>query len=161
MTDRRESGFDTEAGYAAAIDTVLAVTRQDVCAFDRDLVRMELESPARCEVLGRILASGRDSRLRVVLHDPGPLERHSPRLMKLLQHQSDRVEVRQTPKRLRHVADCFILGDARSGVVRFHAQHARGKCLIDDAEGIRPWQERFEELWEAATPCLAPTRLGL
>ena len=35
MTENREQGFDGEAGYAAAIDAVLAATRQDICVFDR------------------------------------------------------------------------------------------------------------------------------
>jgi len=161
MTGMPEQDFDTEAGYVAAIDAVLAVTQEALCVFDGDLARMELERQARCETLARILGACRESRLRIVLHDPAPLERHSPRLLKLLRDHSDRTEVRQTPKQLRHLADCFMLADARHGVVRFHSQHARGKCFIGDGEAARPWHERFEELWEAAIPCLAPTRLGL
>jgi len=161
MTDGQERSFDTEAGYASAIDAVLTAVHQSVCVFDSDLMRMGLEQPARCEVLGQILAARHDSRLRIVLHDHRPLERGGPRLLKLLQRHADSMEVRQTPKQLRHLADCFLLGDARHGVVRFHAQQSRGKCFLDDANAAQPWQQRFDELWEAATPCLAATRLGL
>ncbi|MFA6445478.1 MAG: hypothetical protein WCV99_24330, partial [Sterolibacterium sp.] len=103
----------------------------------------------------------RDSRLRIVLHDPEPLARRSPRLVKLLQRHPGAMEVRQTPKPLRHLADCFLLGDARHGVVRFHAQQPRGKSFLDAAEEAQPWQRRFDELWEVAAPCLAATRQGL
>ncbi|MCX7174291.1 MAG: hypothetical protein NT159_10280 [Proteobacteria bacterium] len=161
MTDSQTRGFDTEAGYAAAIDVLLAATHQDVCVFDNDLARMGLEQPARCEMLARILASRRDSRLRIVLHEPGPLERGSPRLLNLLQRHAEIMEVRRSPKPLRHLADCFLLGDARHGVVRFHARQPRGKFFLDDVEAAQPWQQRFDELWEAAIPCLPPTRLGL
>lgn len=153
--------FDSEAGYAAAIDALLAATRQDLCVFDADLTKMDLEQPARSAMLERLLASRRDTRLRIVLHSLGPLEQRSPRLLKLLQRHPGAMEVRQTPKPLRHLADCFLLGDARHGVVRFHAQQPRGKCFIDDAEAAQPWQQRFEDLWEAATPGISATRLGL
>lgn len=161
MTPTPEQGFDTEAGYAAAIDSVLAGTRTAVCIFDRDMLRMGLEQPARSELLRHLLGASPNNHLRIVLHDPRSLERASPRLLKLLQLHPDRMEVRQTPKPLRHLADCFLLSDTRHGVVRFHAQQSRGKFFIDDIEATQPWQKRFDELWEAATPCLAPTRLGL
>lgn len=154
-------GFDSEAGYALAIDALLAATRQELCVFDADLRSMDLERPGRSAMLERLLAARRDFRLRIVVHDPGPLERCSPRLFKLLQRHADRMEVRQTPKQLRHLADCFLLGDALHGVVRFHAQQPRGKCFLDDAEAAQPWHKRFDELWEAATPCISATRLGL
>lgn len=154
-------GFDSEAGYAVAIDALLAATRQDLCVFDADLANMGLEQPARSEMLERLLASRRDSRLRIVVHDPEPLERRSPRLLKLLQRHPGAMEVRQTPKPLSHLADCFLLGDARHGVVRFHAQQPRGKCFLDDAEATQPWRQRFEDLWEAATPGISASRLGL
>jgi len=161
MSGVPEQGFDTEAGYVAAIDAVLAVTQQSLCVFDGDMVRMGLEQPARCESLGHILASSGDHPLRIVVHDRKPLERASPRLLKLLQRHPDRMEVRQTPKSLRHLADCFLLGDARHGVVRFHAQQPRGKLFLDDVDATLPWQMRFDELWEAATSGISATRLGL
>lgn len=163
MTDRSDQAqsFDTEAGYAAAIDKVLAATRETIWVFDGDLTRMALEQAARCAALGVIVASRPESRLRIVLHDPRPLERSSPRLLQLLRLHSDRIEVRQTPKPLRHLSDCFLLGDVGHGVVRFHALHARGKYFIDSAADLQPWRQRFEALWESATPCLAVTRLGL
>jgi hypothetical protein len=161
MTAGREQSFDTEADYAAAIDAVLIATQQSVCVFDNDLVGMGLEQPARCTTLGQILSAHPEGRLRMVLHDPQPLERGMPRLLKLLQRHSDRMEVRQSPLQLRHLSDCFLLGDVGHGVLRFHARHARGKYLLDDVDALQPWHQRFAELWEAATPCLGATRLGL
>jgi len=161
MTDGREQSFDTEAGYAAAIDAVLTATQLSVCVFDNDLVGMGLELPARCATLGQILSAHPEGRLRMVLHDPQPLERGMPRLLKLLQRHSDRMEVRQTPKQLRHLADCLLLGDARHAMVRFHRQQPRGKYFLDDVDATLTWQMRFDELWEAATSGISATRLGL
>lgn len=156
-----EQSFDGETAYLAVIDALLEHTQHELCVFDRDLTRMGLEQATRCETLGRLLASRRDCRLRIVVHDPGPLERNSPRLMRLMRLYPDGVAVRQTPKELRQLADCFLLADRQHGIVRFHAQHARGNFISDDADAIRPWQQRFEELWDAAQPSLTATRLGL
>ena len=67
MTSLAEQPFDTEVGYLAAIDAVLAATRREVCVFHRDLAGMGLGQVARCDTLGRILAASRDNRLRIVL----------------------------------------------------------------------------------------------
>ena len=151
----------SEQAYRRSIDRLLAATSLVVCVFDRDLINLQLEYPARCEVLTRLLAARADARLRLVLHDPLPLEKCMPRMLNLLRRHSATTEVRQTPQQLRGLADCFLLGDAKHGVVRFHALQARGKCFFDDVETANLWQTRFNELWEVALPCRLATRLGL
>ena len=58
-----------------------------------------------------------------------------PRLIALMRDYGTPVEVRATPEHLRHLADRWVLADGRSGTIRFHADHARGKCIADDAGG--------------------------
>lgn len=153
--------FDSEAGYRQAIDATLAAARQEIRIFDRDLERMALEEADRAALLAAFLAGGRDRRLLIALHDPEPLLRRCPRLIALIRRHSHAVEVRQTPDHLRTLPDCQVLADMSQGTLRTHADHPRGKRIVDDANEIHPWWQRFDELWNASHPCSPATALGL
>jgi hypothetical protein len=150
--------FDSEAGYRAAIALTLAGARHEIRIFDRDLRSMGLEERTQVDLLDAFLGASRDRRLHVILHDAGPLQARLPRLLTLMRDHADQVEVRLTPDHLRHLADCWVLADQASGVIRFHADHARGKRVSEAPAEIKPWWQRAEDLWgesEACTPWAA------
>lgn len=153
--------FASEAGYLQAVDGVLLGAVRELRLFDRDLIRLNLNTPTRIEHLTRFLSAGPTQRLSIVLHDPGPVERDQPRLVNLLRRFSPAIEFRQSPENLRHLADCLLLADKRDAVVRFHADHPRGKTLRHSPPEVHPYWQRFGELWELSAPCLSATVLGL
>jgi hypothetical protein len=160
MTESAEL-FDSEAAFRAAIDLTLVAACQEVRIFDRDLARMGLEDSAHVALLGRFLATSPDHRLRIVLHDPAPLANRSPRLIALMQSHGHAIEVRQTPEHLNQLADCWVLADQAHAAIRFHADQPRGKRIVASPAEVRPWWERFDELWEASTPCSPAAVTGL
>lgn len=153
--------FSSEADYRAAIDAVIAAAQCELCIFDRDLGRMRLEDLERSVSLERFLGRNPAVRIRVAVHEPSRLAAASPRLQALLRRYSQSIAFRQTPESLRHLADCLVLADGRHGVVRFHADHARGKVLLNDPDEIVQRQRRFDELWEVSGPCLGAAQTGL
>jgi len=100
-------------------------------------------------------------RIRIVLHDPGPLERDAPRMMQLISRFSHVIYARRSPDNLRHLADTHLLADESHGVRRFHVDHPRSALILDDPDYINPWRQRFEELWELSHPCLTVNITGL
>jgi hypothetical protein len=157
----RESRFDTRAEYAAALGDVLARSASEILVFDPDLEATGLRESSRVDALGRMLSDRRAAGLKFVLHESGYAERHCPRLLRLAALHVDRVVFRQSPEDLRHLRDCFILGDRRHAAIRFHSDHARGKLLIDAPEEVAHYARRFDELWALCVPILSPTKLGL
>ncbi|MFA4969100.1 MAG: hypothetical protein WC540_05675 [Sulfuritalea sp.] len=151
----------SETEYRRACDTVLALAEHEILIFDRDLTALRLEEKARLDVLARFLGTDNLRRIRVVLHDPGPLERNSPRLMQLFGRFSHCLDVRQSPGNLRHLADTHVLVDEKCGVRRFHVDQPRSALIVDDPSYIQPWQQRFDELWELSFPCLRFNTTGL
>jgi len=145
--------FDSEAGYQAAIDLTLAAAQHELRIFDRDLAHMGLDDRAHIAVLENFFAGGRDRTLRIVLHDTAVLESHLPRLLLLMRQQAANVEVRRTPDHLRHLADCWLLADEAHGAIRFHADHARGKCAIAAPTEVAAWWRRFDDLWQECEVC--------
>jgi hypothetical protein len=151
--------FDSEAGYRAAIDATILAARHELRLFDGDLGRMALDEASRNALLVGFLAADQNRRLRIVIHDPAPLRARHPRLLNLIRNHGHQIEIRQTPDHLRHLADRFVLADELHGTIRFHADHARGKRIGDDATEVHPYWQRFGDLWEESlfcTPSTAP-----
>jgi hypothetical protein len=153
--------FDSEAGYRAAIARTLAGARRELRLFERDLSRMGFDERAQVEILGGFLAAGRDRRLHVAVHDPAPLQSRLPRLLALLRDHASQVEVRVTPEHLRHLAESWVLADQESGVVRFHTDHARGKCVVAMSAEIKPWWQRADDLQAESEVCVPWAVAGL
>ena len=151
----------SEAGYRQACDTVLGRAEHEILIFDRDLRSLQLDHKPRLESLATFLTTDRLRRIRVVLHDPGPLHREAPRLMQLIARFSHLIDVRQSPDNLRHLADAHLLADDAQGVRRFHVDQPRSALILDDPAYIHPWRQRFEELWGLSHPCLQINTTGL
>lgn len=156
-----EIPFLDEAGFRTALDMVIAAAGHEIRMVDDRLERMRLDDAARAESLAQFLAATPMRRLHIVLHDPQYAETRSPRLHALIRRFPNSIEVRESSAEFKHVADCFLLADGIHGAIRFHRNHARGKLLRNAADEIHPLWQRFEELWRSATPCLAPTQIGL
>jgi hypothetical protein len=150
-----------EAEYRQACDTVLALAEREILIFDRDLAALRLDEESRIESLTRLLRRPGAPRIRMVLHEPGPLQHNAPRLRRLLTRFAHAIEVRQSPEHLRHLADMHLLVDAGNGVRRFHVDQPRSALVLDDASFLRPWRLRFEELWELSQPCFQVNTSGL
>lgn len=153
--------FTSEAEYRRACDIVLGQAGREMLIFDRDLAALRLEERPRLEALAGFLQADALRRIRIVLHDPGPVERNSPRLLRFIARFSHLIEVRQSPDNLRHLADTHVLIDDSHGVRRFHADQARSALILDDPAYLHPWRQRFEELWELSHPCLSVNATGL
>ena len=151
----------SEADYRQACDTVLARAETEILIFDRDLAALRLEESARLAALTGFLQKSPVSRVRMVLHDPGPVERKAPRLMQLIARFSHLIEARQSPDNLRHLTDTHLLADEGHGVRRFHVDQPRSALILDDPAYVSPWRQRFEELWALSLPCLRTTTTGL
>lgn len=151
----------SEAAYRQACDSVLSKAEHQVLIFDRDLAKLRLDEQARLEAMASFLRAGGARKIRIVLHDPGPLERNTSRLMQLIQRYSHLIEIRQSPDNLRHLADTHVIVDEGHGVRRFHVDQPRSALTLDDPISIHPWRKRFEELWMLSKPCLSMSTTGL
>ena len=156
-----ESRFDTYATYRQAVADAVTLARRELVVFDPDLRETGLESPDMEQALRAFLSAGRENRVRIVVHRPDEVERACPRLMAVQRLHGHGLSFRQSPEDLRHLSDCFLLADGRHAVIRFHADHARGKLLIEQPDEVSGWRRRFEDLWGLSVPAIASTTLGL
>jgi hypothetical protein len=156
--------FTSEGEYRAAIDAVIVTAQRELCIFDRDLFRMQLEDKGRAALLEQFLLgglAGNERRVRVVVREPSRLASSSPRLQALLRRFPQTLSFHQAPENLAHLADCLVLADGTHAAIRFHADHARGKRVMNDPEEVEPRMARFEAIWEVSEPCLWAAHTGL
>jgi hypothetical protein len=62
---------------------------------------------------------------------------------------------------LAHLRDCMIIVDGKHALIRFDRDQARSKLLIDEADELRPYIARFDEIWSAGGEPVRATALGL
>lgn len=156
-----ESRFDTYQDYRRAVTDLIALAQRELVIFDSDLGETGFESRAGIESVSRFLNVRRDNTMRVVLHNPDRVERNCPRLMALLKLRGHSISFRQSPEDLRRLTDCFMAADGRHALIRFHADHARGKLLIEQPDDVGGVWKRFDALWEISSPSLSGTTLGI
>ena len=151
----------SEAEYRDAVDELLGLAQTEICIFDRDLGRLALDAKDRSALIETFITTDSLRRLRIVLHDSAVVEGTSPRLRELIRRFPGRIELRQTPGELRHLADSLLLVDGQHGLIRFHVDHARSKRIMADPVELAGRLQRFEDLWEASVPLSLGTVLGL
>jgi len=156
-----ETRFESRTDYRLAIDQIIASANTQICIFDPDLLTPDFNDKARAESLAEFLSSGTVHNLRIVLHNTQHVIQRCPRIISLLKQFSHCFSIRETPDNLKKLADCFVLGDTTSVVVRFHTDYLRGKILMSEPEEVLGWATRFEELWAESLPAVPATQIGL
>ena len=148
------------AEYEAALDTALAKAQRSIRIFEYTLGR-GYNSPQRFDLLRRFLLASRRNRLQIVVHEPQTIDRNCPRILNLLRLHSHAISIHETHSNAKSVYDPFTVVDDHSFVHRFHFDEMRGLLALDDPIGTHAFAERFDEIWEASSPTVSATTIGL
>jgi hypothetical protein len=143
-----------------ALDEVLAQAQRTLRLFDRRL-GSAFDTVRRQELLGGFLRASRANRIRIVLHDASNLSRECPRLIGLLRSFSHAIAIQETQEQAKGVYDPFCIADDHHYLHRFHYDDTRALLALNDPQGAYTLVQRFEEIWEASTPAVSATTLGL
>jgi len=153
--------FESETEFQAAVDDLLETPGRELRVFDPDLRALRVDRPERIARLSHFLTVSRTRRIQIVVHDPGPLTRHYPRMMELLARYSHAIQVNRTHDEVRHLQDAFLVLDAHSYVRRPVARFFRGAIGIQDETEALVMRSRFTEIWSASYPGVSGSTLGL
>jgi hypothetical protein len=129
--------------------------------FDEDLSRLNLERREIAESLRAFLLRSPRNTLKIILKDPDPFLRRSPRLVQLLRDYPERMTVSVCPQHLSSLSDSLLLIDDEHALVRFHQDNVRAKAIFADRDECIPYTLRFEEIAREGGEPLATTPLGL
>ena len=155
-----ERKLEGQIEYDAAIDELIANAAHTVRIFDKSIGR-NFNSPRRYDLLSQLLLARRTNRVRIVLHDTTNIVRDCPRLMLLLKRFSHGLAIHKTLPTARRVYDPFAVADDTRFVHRFHYADVRGAATVGDVAATSLLIKRFDEIWEASTPSVSATTIGL
>lgn len=147
--------------YLVAFDELLGLARRELRIFDPDCAQLELNAPARNELVRQFLLASRDNRLLVVIHDPEHLRRACPRMLQTLAEFSAQLTIHESEGEAARAQDCFVLVDLEHFVRRPVAAQPRGVFAVNEYQDARLMRERFDEIWTSSVPSISATTLGL
>ena len=144
-----------------AFREILARAERSIDVFDKDLQRLPFEAREQAEILRKFLVVDDRRRLRIVLRDPEPFRRNSPRLMRLLADYPQRMQVQECSPQLASLSDSMLIVDGQHALIRFHQDNVRSKRLDDDSNECQPYSQRFAEILREGGEQISATTLGL
>lgn len=155
-----ERKLEGTVAYEQALDELIANSAQTVRIFDRSIGR-GFNSPQRYELLRQLLLARPTNRLFIVVHETDNITRECPRLIMLLKRFSHCIRIHRTLSPARRVYDPFAVGDDLRFVHRFHYNDPRGVATVGDVAATNLLLKRFDEIWQASTPGVSATTIGL
>ena len=156
----RHTALSRISEFESALDEIISSAQHELRVFDTAL-GSAFNSSARTEALRRFLLASRRNRLRIVVHDTAHVVRTCPRLLELLRRFGGAISINETQPQAKGIYDPFTVADEQHSVRRFHFEAMRGLFAMNDPIEARALIERFEEIWEASSPAVSGTTLGL
>jgi len=147
--------------YQAAFDRLLGIASHKLCIYDEDLVKLQLYNPKRLAELNRLLLSAQPGSIRIALRNAEPFRRQQTHLIQFLAAHAHVITIQETTLQLSNLRDSMIIVDGQHGLIRFDRDQPRSKLLICEADELRPYQCRFEEIWKEPGDIITATSLGL
>ncbi|MFN4325641.1 MAG: hypothetical protein ACK4FP_07105 [Azonexus sp.] len=151
----------TWAEYQTAIDRILAIACHCISIYDEDLSNLKLESSARLAHLKRLLTGQTAPVLRIAVRNGNPLRQAHPQLQNLLTTYGHLASAQETPPQIAHLRDSMLIVDGKHALIRFERDLPRSKLLIDEADELRPYLTRFEDIWAEGGDRITHTVVGL
>ena len=161
MDDAVYERFDTNEGFQAAVDRLLAQPGRELRVFDPDGAALRLNDSGRIERIQQFLQASRTRRLYIVLHDPQYVQRQCPRMMGLLARYAHAIQINRTHEEIRELQDSFMVLDSAHYLRRPVAAFFRGAIGLADEPEALAMRGRFNEIWSASYPAVSSTTVGL
>jgi hypothetical protein len=161
MNETSYERFEERAGFQAAIERLLQQPGRELRIFDPDGAALLLNDAARIQQIERFLLASRVRRLFLVVHDTEHLTRHCPRMMTLLRRFAHAIQVNRSDESIRELQDAFLVLDSLHYVRRPVANLFRGAMALGDENEGLAMRGRFTEIWNASSPAVSATTVGL
>lgn len=134
--------------------------RADIlCPFVKPLLPDDEATEA---ALRRIATAGRNSAIRILIHDADQLLRSGHRLIGLVQRLESSITIRVVTEAAdRDYASAFLLNDAGGYLLQMHVDAMRANGSSHEPGRARALGNLFAEMWQRSIPATALRRLDL
>lgn len=159
--------MDSKLDALEAIDQVIAHAQQELMIFDQSPKTLRDRGygrPQNIEVMHQFLLGSKNSRarhIRISLQDTQGIEIELPRLMTLLGQHADLLTIRRAEGDARSVRDVLLIADDDAIWRKPVASHPRSIVVIHDANDVKPYLDRFAEIWQLSGHTVSARSTGL
>lgn len=141
---------------------VAGAARRSLLIRSLDLEAWLFEHPELLDALRSFATSGRDVRVRVLLHDAAAPQAAHAKLLDLAQRLPSVFQFREVDDPVyREDRAALIANDVGDYYFRPQGDNVAGTAAIGARARVRQLQQRFEEIWERARPVAEYRALGL
>lgn len=148
----------------AALVQVIEKAARELCVFDHSasaLADREFGNKANVELLRQLLLRGRAQRIRIVLHSTNSIETELPRVLQLLRQFGQQIAIHRTTAAARDAQDAMVIADDTHIWRMPVASHRRSIIELNAPIAVRPFADRFEEIWESSELAVTDGVLGI
>lgn len=147
----REAVFDTYTAYRAHLLDSVRHAEHSLLIFDHDLAQTGLEDAEGVEALDALArAAAGEERIRILVRTPEHIERHCPRLLRLVERFGPRIRIKVVGEGVALPDACFAVADSQGLVIRFHRDRPRGKRIDGANPETARYAAQFETIWVCA-----------
>lgn len=147
----QEVPFDTYAAYRAHLLDTVRRAEHSLLIFDPDLAQTGLEDAAGISAIDALArATAGEERIRILLRSAEHIERHCPRLLRLVERYGQRMRIKLIGEGMAVPDSSFVIADGSQLVTRFHHDRPRGKRIGGANPETARYAAQFETMWTSA-----------
>lgn len=147
--------------FAAAAPEVAAMAQRSLAIFTPDLEHGVYDTRAFLDTIKRLVLSRIHARIRVLISDPGRVQRSANRFLYVGRRLSTFIEFRHLPEELQGRSDAFLVADRSALVYRPHAERWEGIAAIHEPRMAAHYLVEFDGLWQRSESASVIRELGI
>lgn len=152
--DRDAWFFDSERTLTDLMDSLVGQARQRLWLYDR-LLDHDLYGRLRFrDIVSALARHHRDSDVRLLVHDDGPLVKRRHRIVELMRRVPSRIQLRLINQDYPVEDRPFLLADREGVVFRHDFDRPEGVAKFADGGRVKLLGESFQRMWDAGRSSL-------
>lgn len=160
-TDERSWLIDNEHALPELMDSLVGQARQRVWLYDQTLDHDLYDRQSFRDLLSWLARHHRNSEIRLLIHDDGPLVKRRHRVVELARRLPSAISLRLINQDYPPTEQPFLLVDRTGVLFRHQFDRPEGFAVFADSGRVKLLAESFQRMWDTARPSFELRELPL
>lgn len=144
--------IDRSEDHTLAALLMARQAERSIDIISRRLDPVVYNTPEFSEATKQLILKNRNSRVRILVHEPLIIVKHGHRLVDLALHLSSYMDIRVPNYEYEDFSESVFIADTCGYIHRTNAERFEGKLNFNDKRTSRILQHQFEQMWEKSRP---------
>lgn len=159
--DQQSWRLDNDAHVTDLMDSLAGQARQRLWLYDRLLDHDLYDRQRFRDLLSWLARHHRNSEIRLLVHDDGPLVKRRHQLVALMRRLPSAISLRLVNDDYPPAEQPFLLVDRQGALLRHRFDRPEGFAAFADSGRVKLLAETFQRMWDTARPSLELRELPL